>query len=1779
MNFSSFRKNAPAISSVLLLLGTVLPALAINDIPTGQEFLIQGTSAGGVNISSPGFEIFGTLRLESSAGSQSGLTISSGILTNNASGLIAINLGNGGTRNITGNVRNFGTFNANMSLDLTAAGGSFENFGFFNIATGTVSAGGAGYRFIQSDGTLAGAGTLSGLGISFEYLGGTISGTPILLRNSALTIGPDAINAASFTQTGNGTFSGDIKNGQLVWIQGNGGGPATMATTNGFNNSGTLQLEAFSSSSSSMIITNGALTNMPAGVINVNPGNGGTRTISANVINLGAFNINYGLTLSRSAGVYNNAGSLTIASSRTLSISGQQQVFNQSGGTLVSSGTFSGDNMSFNYLGGSITGTPILLRSSALTIGQDAINPASFTQTGSGTFSGDIKNGQLVWIQGNGGGPATMATTNGFNNSGTLQLEAFSSSSSSMIITNGALTNMPAGVINVNPGNGGTRTISANVINLGAFNINYGLTLSRSAGVYNNAGSLTIASSRTLSISGQQQVFNQSGGTLVSSGTFSGDNMSFNYLGGSITGTPILLRSSALTIGQDAINPASFTQTGNGTFSGDIKSGQLVWIQGDGGGSAIVTATNGFNNFGTLQLEALGGNSSLTAPSGGITNMPGGVINVNRGNAGTRAISANVVNLGAFNVNYGLTIGSAGKTFVNHGTVTVAAGQAMAVGGPYSQFSGVTRLSNSSISVVQGMAISGGSLIGTGLIAGALTTDGLISMGSSAGILTINNFTQSLSGVLEIKINGTFAGITYDQLQVPGTADLAGKLKIIPGNGIQLTNGASFVVLTCGSRTGNFTSFELPTLATGLRWQVVAASQSVTLQIANSVNATFHISGTVTTTLGEPISNAAVFAIATNYPAVGTTALISVNTGNAGNYQLNVPGTNWTVGLSGLASRGFIEPPVQTVSVTNDVVVNFAVSEAIVPDVEWIGGSGDWNVVTNWSSGRVPGPGDNVIIDVPGEIAVTHSSGNHLIRSLHSEESLIVSGGSLAVSDSAEINNSFSVLRGAQLSVNDSFVFDDSHPILVENGALLFLTGNLEATGTASDLFALSGTVAFNGNGTSTLPQTLEAMSKDLGGPPSGFVNNFAYGTLVISNSTLVRIVDFADNSGGTEPEAVYVEALVVSPGATLDLNGFKIYAHFAQVSVPGSILNGTVTVLTPPTSLISVTPSASPAPGDHVVLTASPSGPGPFQYQWRFNGDNIPGANNSTYVIDSIAVGDSGRYRCLVINPFGAVVTPIVDIQVQGPFLLLNDIFSARPAYAQRSNVGISSNIDTTSPEPGEPKHARKIGGRSQWLAWRAPATGTARFRTMGSNFDTLLAVYLGTEVNNLQRVTSDDDSGGYFTSVVQFHALEGVEYEIAVDGFAGAAGRVVLSWDLEDTIGVPPVILTDPHSQMLAEGVLAELSVAVQAEVPLSYRWLLNGEIVAGANEPVLKLGHVTAKSVGAYRAVVIGEGGTTISEPAYIEISNSSGAKLSQDKLPDLFDETLGARARSKISGTAFPIVSAGVFGYQYINSFGATVSATDPNVANSVASASKWAGLTAGAAGTFVIDTIGSEIDTVLAVYPANIDISTLLPVAADDNAAPDGVRSKVVFATAAGQEYSVVAAGVNGASGLIKVNWILGNGPTILLRPQSQNVPVDHPFTLSVSASANPAPTFQWSFNNQPLAGETSPTLSRIAATPLAGKYTVQVSNTIGRVFADAIISVQQPIIFAAGDYVIANGNLELQIPPSTPGKNIYLESTTNFVDWLPVFTNKTTVKIKVSQPIEQNMRFFRTVHQ
>ena len=479
------------------------------------------------------------------------------------------------------------------------------------------------------------------------------------------------------------------------------------------------------------------------------------------------------------------------------------------------------------------------------------------------------------------------------------------------------------------------------------------------------------------------------------------------------------------------------------------------------------------------------------------------------------------------------------------------------------------------------------------------------------------------------------------------------------------------------------------------------------------------------------------------------------------------------------------------------------------------------------------------------------------------------------------------------------------------------------------------------------------------------------------------------------------------------------------------------------PIKILTQPMSQTALPGALVSLAVTATGHPAPTYQWRLNGVNIPGAISSSLTIANARATNGGNYNVVVANIGGAINSAVATLNVTSPALPFADNLSARGSIVGGSGVGSGSNGNATK-EVGETNHVGKQGGRSVWLSWIAPASGIATFSTRGSAFDTLLAIYTGTIVADLTPAAADEDRGGFLTSEASFNAVAGTEYLIVVDGFSAQSGNIVLSWNL-DTSTVPfPRILTQPLSQSVFTGQDARFVVAVNSPTPERYQWFFGCQPIEGATNATLTVTNVQRANVGDYHVVAMNDSARFAqSFDASLEIGPAPKV-VSQDKLEDLYlppgGSGFAAAGKSKSSLTtgtsSFVPVTAGTLNSQVLNNRGATTSPGEPNHCGVIGGASKWFGMTPTANATFIIDTLGSSIDTVLAVYTNDAGnlLSPLMFVACDNNGAPDGIRSLVRFPAQGGRDYLVAVDGVNGAQGVINLNWRLGSAPNLSHSP-------------------------------------------------------------------------------------------------------------------------------------------------
>ena len=158
-----------------------------------------------------------------------------------------------------------------------------------------------------------------------------------------------------------------------------------------------------------------------------------------------------------------------------------------------------------------------------------------------------------------------------------------------------------------------------------------------------------------------------------------------------------------------------------------------------------------------------------------------------------------------------------------------------------------------------------------------------------------------------------------------------------------------------------------------------------------------------------------------------------------------------------------------------------------------------------------------------------------------------------------------------------------------------------------------------------------------------------------------------------------------------------------------------------------------------------------------------------------------------------------------------------------------------------------------------------------------------------------------------------------------------------------------------------------------------------------------------------------------------------------------------------------------------------------------------------------------------------------------------------FTAASVGAYTVAVSNAAGAIVSAPFNVTLGQpvvppaAPVVLIPPISQSVGSGANVVFTVAASGQPAPSFQWLFNGQPIPGATLPTLTLTAVTPAsAGDYSVRLTNASGSVVSTAARLIVAPDIAPKvyfGSFAGATGEFALLTRPDGTGALVGLQKS------------------------------------
>ena len=462
-------------------------------------------------------------------------------------------------------------------------------------------------------------------------------------------------------------------------------------------------------------------------------------------------------------------------------------------------------------------------------------------------------------------------------------------------------------------------------------------------------------------------------------------------------------------------------------------------------------------------------------------------------------------------------------------------------------------------------------------------------------------------------------------------------------------------------------------------------------------------------------------------------------------------------------------------------------------------------------------------------------------------------------------------------------------------------------------------------------------------------------------------------------------------------------------------------------------------------------------------------------------------------------------------------DNFADRQLLSGDRGVLTGSNVGATV-ELKEPQHGGKPGGRSVWVSWIAPADGVATFWTAGSDFDTLLSTYYFNPVTDTtldrlrEAARNDDDPASPPTSRVQFGVRAGVRYEVAVDGYRGVSGQIVLHWDFVSVNSPPPIQILMPVDRALKQGDSVTLTLAIETSKDLQLQWQLNGNSLEGKGTNLF-IPSVQPADLGLYTVRISLGSVRFFTEPTELQI-NSEGQTnaLARDKLFDAVVSPLTptddhhGRAAVVRAGDVGAATVRGFDGSQIFNTILATVDPLEPLPCGWVGGASYWFAYQAPTNGTIVLDTVGSAYDTVIAAYtfvPPIASYVDLVPVNCDHGSGGVTNASRVVFAVAQGRSYAVQVDGVNGGRGIAQLNYHLAvasppTPPTLAHPLVPRTVVSGADAVLQADVSGTPPFQFQWTRGGIPIPDGTNATLTIPSVTAAqAGEYGLTVANGIG----------------------------------------------------------------------------------
>lgn len=417
------------------------------------------------------------------------------------------------------------------------------------------------------------------------------------------------------------------------------------------------------------------------------------------------------------------------------------------------------------------------------------------------------------------------------------------------------------------------------------------------------------------------------------------------------------------------------------------------------------------------------------------------------------------------------------------------------------------------------------------------------------------------------------------------------------------------------------------------------------------------------------------------------------------------------------------------------------------------------------------------------------------------------------------------------------------------------------------------------------------------------------------------------------------------------------------------------------------------------------------------------------------------------------------------------NDNFVAASKIPNAGGLALALN-KFASIEPGETNHVGvPSAAASLWWNWSASATGPVLVDTTGSSFDTLLAVYTGTNVVSLTQVAAVDDVPNSLAGYLFFNATAANTYRIVVAGYdTNQTGTIRLRLTpngVPDT-NAPTVAVTSHLSG--ASVTTNRITLAGTAFDPTPDS--------SGLSEVQVKVNGVvpatTANGTTNWASSILLQlGANNLEVWAYDNAGNlSATAALTVNYFPappvnDHF--VLAINLTNNTGNSTAPDTTL------------ATKEFNEPNHAGNVGGKSVWWRFVAPANGVLNVSTTNSSYDTLLGIYSGTL-VGSLTNVASNDDS-DFGSFSEVTITVLAGQTNHIAVDGFAGAVGAVNLFYSFTTSQV---------------YTVTVNSTGN---------------GTVTPSTALYASNSLASLTATPGTEAIFNQWSGSLVSLANPLSF------------------------------------------------------------------